>query len=111
MITLNNLVSALKLSSAKYWGNTKKYLTWEIFFIFVIAFLSSKYFAFKILAVAQHGVGVREEDQDLLPWESLALLIEQQFRLFLISICYIFYLGNHLPTFFFLIYLVINQWL
>ena len=44
-------------------------------FVFIVEVL--KYFVFKILPAAQHGTGEEEDNQDLLPWESLPVLIEQ----------------------------------
>ena len=51
-------------------------------FVFVpVFFLMLKFYVFKLLPGAQQGTGDEEDNQDLLPWESLAFLIEQLFIL------------------------------
>ena len=50
-------------------------------FVFVPVFSMLKFYVFKLLPGAQQGTGDEEDNQDLLPWESLAFLIEQLFIL------------------------------
>ena len=60
-----------------YWGNIGeilgKYLAWEIFVFFVCV----EVLCIQDTPSAQHGTGEEEDNQDLLPWESLPVLIEQ----------------------------------
>ena len=71
---LSNLLSDTSRYLAEDWRLSDFVFVYVFVFVFVFVFLL-KYYVFKILSVAQQETGDKEDNQDLLSWESLALLL------------------------------------